>query len=122
MFLCLQAKNLMLLTSGWETKEQLLQVSNKDEVYMQGFQYFNFVSSFWYVCIHKLVINFIHCLIHAVHKDFYENIYCVVRGTKTFTLLPPTDLPYIPYGMTMSATYIVYTMQATVNASHYITI
>ncbi|BGP15044.1 hypothetical protein JCM10213v2_002999 [Rhodosporidiobolus nylandii] len=27
----------------------------------------------------------------SMHKDPYENIYCVVRGTKTFTLLPPTE-------------------------------
>ena len=33
----------------------------------------------------------------SLHKDHYENIYCVVRGEKTFTLLPPTDQPYIPY-------------------------
>lgn len=26
-----------------------------------------------------------------MHKDPYENIYMVVRGTKTFTLLPPTE-------------------------------
>lgn len=33
-----------------------------------------------------------------VHKDPYENLYGVVRGQKTFTLLPPTDRPWIPYG------------------------
>ncbi|GAA5854601.1 hypothetical protein JCM8547_004904 [Rhodosporidiobolus lusitaniae] len=27
----------------------------------------------------------------AMHKDPYENVYMVVRGTKTFTLLPPTE-------------------------------
>jgi len=25
------------------------------------------------------------------HKDHYENVYCVVTGTKTFALLPPCD-------------------------------
>ena len=25
------------------------------------------------------------------HRDHYENIYCVIAGTKTFTLLPPAD-------------------------------
>ena len=25
------------------------------------------------------------------HRDFYENVYCVVSGSKTFTLLPPCD-------------------------------
>ena len=27
----------------------------------------------------------------SLHKDPYENIYCVVRGSKTFTLYPPID-------------------------------
>ena len=26
------------------------------------------------------------------HKDHYENVYSVIRGTKTFTLLPPLDV------------------------------
>ena len=34
----------------------------------------------------------------SVHKDHYENLYCVVSGAKTFTLLPPTDQPWVPYG------------------------
>ena len=34
----------------------------------------------------------------SMHKDHYENLYCVISGSKTFTLIPPTDLPYIPYG------------------------
>ena len=34
----------------------------------------------------------------AVHKDNYENIYCVVSGQKTFLLIPPTDQPFVPYG------------------------
>lgn len=33
----------------------------------------------------------------SMHKDHYENIYGVVRGTKTFTIIPPTDQPFIPY-------------------------
>lgn len=41
----------------------------------------------------------------SMHKDHYENLYCVVRGKKRFTLLPPTDLPLIPYGMYRSAKY-----------------
>ena len=32
-----------------------------------------------------------------MHKDPYENIYCVVRGHKDIILQPPTDLPWIPY-------------------------
>lgn len=31
----------------------------------------------------------------SLHKDHYENIYSVVRGTKTFTLLPPSDAPFL---------------------------
>ena len=27
----------------------------------------------------------------SFHRDHYENIYCVLRGSKTFTLLPPCD-------------------------------
>lgn len=33
----------------------------------------------------------------SMHKDHYENLYCVIRGRKIFTLLPPSDLPLIPY-------------------------
>ena len=32
-----------------------------------------------------------------MHKDPYENIYCVISGHKDFILLPPTDRPWIPY-------------------------
>lgn len=32
----------------------------------------------------------------SMHKDPYENIYCVVRGSKEVILQPPTDLPWIP--------------------------
>lgn len=32
----------------------------------------------------------------SMHKDHYENLYCVISGTKVFTLLPPSDLPLIP--------------------------
>ena len=33
----------------------------------------------------------------SMHKDHYENLYCVISGKKVFTLLPPSDLPLIPY-------------------------
>ncbi|CAG9792632.1 unnamed protein product [Diatraea saccharalis] len=33
----------------------------------------------------------------SMHKDPYENIYCVIDGYKDFILIPPTDLPYVPY-------------------------
>ena len=35
--------------------------------------------------------------ITSMHKDHYENLYCVISGRKIFTLLPPSDLPLIPY-------------------------
>ncbi|XP_067335690.1 bifunctional peptidase and (3S)-lysyl hydroxylase JMJD7 isoform X2 [Channa argus] len=41
-----------------------------------------------------------------VHKDHYENLYCVVSGEKTFILLPPTDRPFIPYGVYQPAVYL----------------
>lgn len=34
----------------------------------------------------------------AVHKDHYENLYCVISGEKKFILIPPTDRPFIPCG------------------------
>ena len=33
----------------------------------------------------------------SLHKDHYENLYCVIKGEKHFTLYPPSDRPYIPY-------------------------
>jgi len=41
----------------------------------------------------------------SMHKDPYENIYCVVRGHKIITLHPPTDLPWIPYKNYKPAVY-----------------
>lgn len=32
-----------------------------------------------------------------MHKDPFENIYCVISGYKDFILHPPTDRPWIPY-------------------------
>ena len=31
----------------------------------------------------------------TLHKDHYENIYCVIKGTKHFTLYPPTEGPFL---------------------------
>lgn len=42
-------------------------------------------------------INFTNKTSVSVHKDHYENLYTVIRGYKIFTLIPPTDQPYIPY-------------------------
>lgn len=33
----------------------------------------------------------------SMHRDHYENLYCVVKGWKKFILIPPTDLPFVPY-------------------------
>lgn len=44
----------------------------------------------------------------SMHKDPYENIYCVVSGEKNFILHPPTDLPWIPYRNYPSAVYKEY--------------
>ncbi|XP_048806152.1 bifunctional peptidase and (3S)-lysyl hydroxylase JMJD7 isoform X3 [Lagopus muta] len=34
----------------------------------------------------------------SLHKDHYENLYCVISGEKRFLLHPPSDRPFIPYG------------------------
>lgn len=41
----------------------------------------------------------------SVHKDPYENIYCVVEGFKDFLLIPPTDVPFIPHKVYPVGTY-----------------
>ncbi|KAB7496914.1 JmjC domain-containing protein 7, partial [Armadillidium nasatum] len=43
--------------------------------------------------------------ITSMHKDNYENIYCVVNGYKDFILHPPTDAPWIPYKLYPQACY-----------------
>ncbi|XP_055719902.1 bifunctional peptidase and (3S)-lysyl hydroxylase JMJD7 isoform X2 [Salvelinus fontinalis] len=40
-----------------------------------------------------------------VHKDHYENLYCVITGEKHFILLPPSDRPFIPYEHYQPAVY-----------------
>ncbi|KAK7015906.1 JmjC domain-containing protein 7 [Halocaridina rubra] len=46
-----------------------------------------------------------HRAVTSMHKDHYENIYCVVSGFKDFILQPPTDLPWIPYKKYQVAVY-----------------
>ncbi|XP_025854309.1 bifunctional peptidase and (3S)-lysyl hydroxylase JMJD7 isoform X1 [Vulpes vulpes] len=41
----------------------------------------------------------------SLHKDHYENLYCVVSGEKRFLLHPPSDRPFIPYELYTPATY-----------------
>jgi len=43
--------------------------------------------------------------ITSMHKDPYENLYCVVSGQKDFILLPPSDIAYLPYEKFPAATY-----------------
>ncbi|XP_001637377.3 bifunctional peptidase and (3S)-lysyl hydroxylase Jmjd7 [Nematostella vectensis] len=43
--------------------------------------------------------------ITSMHKDPYENLYCVISGYKKFNLIPPTDLPFIPYGLYKPSKY-----------------
>ncbi|XP_063354258.1 bifunctional peptidase and (3S)-lysyl hydroxylase JMJD7 [Pelmatolapia mariae] len=43
--------------------------------------------------------------ITSMHKDHYENLYCVISGEKHFVLMPPTDRPFIPYGLFQPAVY-----------------
>lgn len=44
--------------------------------------------------------------ITSMHRDHYENLYCVVKGWKKFILIPPTDLPFVPYESYDSAVYV----------------
>eukprot|EP00798_Chlamydomonas_sp_ICE-L_P003309 gene3308-13336_t len=41
----------------------------------------------------------------SFHKDHYENLYAVIAGTKVFTLLPPSDIYRIHYGLYSAAQY-----------------
>ncbi|KAJ8399505.1 hypothetical protein AAFF_G00412170 [Aldrovandia affinis] len=41
----------------------------------------------------------------SMHKDHYENLYCVISGEKRFILIPPSDRPFIPYELYQPATY-----------------
>ncbi|XP_050692234.1 bifunctional peptidase and (3S)-lysyl hydroxylase Jmjd7-like [Eriocheir sinensis] len=41
----------------------------------------------------------------SMHKDHYENIYCVISGYKDFILLPPSDAPWVPYRLYPPAAY-----------------
>ncbi len=43
--------------------------------------------------------------VSSTHKDFFENMYCVVRGVKTFTLFPPTDVAFLPVSTYPAYTY-----------------
>lgn len=43
----------------------------------------------------------------SLHKDHYENLYCVILGEKHFILHPPTDRPFIPYELYQPAVYQV---------------
>ncbi|XP_075396027.1 cytosolic phospholipase A2 beta-like [Tenrec ecaudatus] len=51
---------------------------------------------------HSDVLTF---FVLAVHKDHYENLYCVLSGDKHFLLHLPSDRPFIPYELYTPATY-----------------
>jgi hypothetical protein len=57
------------------------------------FQYITFGTAFK---IWRSILVYFFCCV-SVHKDPFENIYCVVSGYKDFILHPPTDRPWIPY-------------------------
>lgn len=40
-----------------------------------------------------------------MHKDPYENIYCVISGYKDFILIPPVDVHSVPRRKYPSAVY-----------------
>lgn len=42
----------------------------------------------------------------SLHKDPYENLYCVVDGYKDFLLISPTDLPFVPYKQFDCGSYV----------------
>lgn len=54
--------------------------------------------------------------ITSLHKDPYENIYLVIRGSKTFTLLPPTEFYSLHEKLFTHAQY-VYTPSFTTSPS-----
>jgi len=41
----------------------------------------------------------------SLHKDHYENLYCVVKGTKTFLLYQPSDIAFLSQNLYPSAQY-----------------
>ncbi|KAG5190569.1 cupin-like domain-containing protein [Tribonema minus] len=43
--------------------------------------------------------------VSACHKDHFENLYCVLRGEKRFTLLPPTDILFLYQRQCRAARY-----------------
>lgn len=54
------------------------------------------LSALWFTCPLYLLCFCVFPV--SVHKDHYENLYCVISGEKHFILLPPSDRPCIPYG------------------------
>lgn len=41
----------------------------------------------------------------SMHRDHYENLYSVISGWKKFILVPPTDIPFVPYETYPTACY-----------------
>lgn len=45
--------------------------------------------------------------VSSVHKDHFENMYAVITGEKTFTLLPPTDIAFMSEKTVKTSRYAV---------------
>eukprot|EP00301_Raphidiophrys_heterophryoidea_P013760 c2127_g1_i1.p1 GENE.c2127_g1_i1~~c2127_g1_i1.p1 ORF type:complete len:308 (+),score=57.92 c2127_g1_i1:42-926(+) len=43
----------------------------------------------------------------SLHKDHYENMYVMISGTKTFTLIPPVSYPFLYESTYTLASYVV---------------
>lgn len=54
-------------------------------------------SSTFRSCFYEKINCALNIFYFSVHKDPYENMYCVIDGWKEFILIPPTDLPFVPY-------------------------
>ncbi|KAG8126141.1 putative JmjC domain-containing protein [Naja naja] len=61
----------------------------------------NYIQQF----LEYIYLSFIFLPPILVHKDHYENLYCVISGEKHFLLHPPSDRPFIPYELYPPATY-----------------
>lgn len=47
-----------------------------------------------------------NCSITSTHRDPYENLYLVLKGSKTFTLYPPVDEITLPTAMVKTGTHV----------------
>eukprot|EP01038_Epipyxis_sp_PR26KG_P014938 gene14938-20094_t len=45
--------------------------------------------------------------VSSLHKDHFENMYCVISGEKTFTLLPPSDMIHLHEDVYPTCKYLI---------------